>query len=219
MSEESMELAEFQRLLPFYVNGTLAPAQAAACAAFIEQHPAARQEWQFMRTMREQLQAYAGQADPLHGYEALAQRLAAGRPAPLPWWRRWWRAAAGTGGAGGQGGGPRWGASPAMALLLLLVTVQLGVTLAPLVDTPAGAYRGTAAPARTAHIKLVVRAQTRFEDLALLLEANHCHIVWGPSAAGELWLALDQPAQAAEVRARLAASALVDDAVLLERGR
>ena len=194
-------------LLPFYVNRTLDPARRQEVDAWLAQDANGRQELQFLQAVTAAARQRVTDRAPLAGYEAFARRLAAGRaPAPA-WWQRWWHGLAAA----------RW--APVGALGVALIAVQMGWNVYRLdQQAPAASYRGTAAqPARAADLKLVVRRDARFADLAELLAQNRCHIVWGPSVSGELWIALDDPGSAEPVRARLAASPLLEDVLLVRR--
>jgi hypothetical protein len=63
----------------------------------------------------------------------------------------------------------------------------------------------------------VVRRDARFADLTELLAQHRCHVVWGPSVSGELWVVLDDPATAEATRQQLMRSPLIEDAVVLVR--
>lgn len=196
-----------RELLPFYLNRTLDPARRQEVEAWLAHDANGRQELQFLQAVTTAARQRVAERAPLAGYEALAARLEASRPPAPAWWQRWWQGLAAA----------RW--APVGALGVALIAVQMGWNVYRLdQQTPTASYRGTAAqPARAADLKLVVRRDARFADLAELLVQNRCHIVWGPSVSGELWIALDEPGSAEPVRARLAASPLVEDVLLVRR--
>jgi len=198
--EKNTEEQRLRLLLPFYLNNTVAPAQRAEIDAWLATDAAARQELQFLRALTAAVRQPGSARAPLRGYEILAARLSAGRPA-LSWWRRL--------------GTARW--APVTAMAALLLSVQLGWNYWRLPEPADGVvYRGVVARvARAADLKLVVRRDARFADLAELLARNGCHVVWGPSVSGELWVVLDEPATAEATRRQLARSPLIEDAMLL----
>lgn len=198
-----------RQLLPFYLNNTLDPAAHQQVQDWLADDANGRQELAFLQALTAAARQRVNARAPLAGYDALAARLAASRPPPLPWWQRLWTAGSGQ---------TRW--APVMTLCVVLVSVQMAWNMSrpEQAGAPAASYRGTAAqPARAADLKLVVRRDARFADLAELLLQNRCHIVWGPSVSGELWVALDDAASAEPTRARLAASPLVEDVLLVRR--
>lgn len=196
-----------RELLPFYLNRTLDPAMHQEVEAWLAHDANGRQELQFLQAVTTAARQRVAERAPLAGYEVLAARLEASRPPASAWWQRWWQGLAGA----------RWASVGALGVAL--IAVQMGWNVYRLdQQTPTVSYRGTAAqPVRAADLKLVVRRDARFADLAELLVQNRCHIVWGPSVSGELWIALDEPGSAEPVRARLAASPLVEDVLLVRR--
>lgn len=201
------ERQRLRALLPFYLNRTLDPATHQAVQAWLAQDANGRQELQFLQAVSAAARQRVSERAPMAGYEAFARRLEGSQPPAPAWWQRWWQGLTAA----------RW--APVGALGVALIAVQIGWNVYRLdQQAPAVSYRGTAAqPARAADLKLVVRRDARFADLAELLVQNRCHIVWGPSVSGELWIALDEPGSAEPVRARLAASPLVEDVLLVRR--
>jgi len=195
---------EFRELLPFYVNGTLDDLERKRIEAYLAEHPGARDEYLFTERLARTARLHGDRRDPMAGYAQLKARLDAARPAPpslAERWRERLRA---------------WGLSPALALTLALAGTQLVVTGAYLLPAREEAMtRGIAAPQQRAQLKLTVRRGAAYGDVVALLAREHCHIVWGPSESGELWLVLDEPRDAPRVRQLLAQSPLVEDVLEL----
>jgi hypothetical protein len=79
---------------------------------------------------------------------------------------------------------------------------------------PEPSYRSERAPvAAGAVLKLHVAPGAAFGAVVELLRSNGCRLVDGPSAAGEVWVMVDDAADAEAIRKRLVASGLVDDAL------
>ncbi|WP_348698386.1 hypothetical protein [Duganella fentianensis] len=193
---------QLRLLLPFYLNNTLSQAQREEIEAWLAQDGAARQELQFMRLLRQAAGQHSAARAPLQGYDRLAARLAERRPPAAPWWQRLLSL--------------QW--APLATLTLLLVSVQIGWNVWRVKEESATLlYRGVTQAGHAADLKLVLRADARVGDLVELLAENHSHIVWGPSSAGELWIALDQLAELPATRSRLLQSSLVVDVLPVEK--
>lgn len=196
---------EFRELLPFYVNGTLDDSERKRIEAYLAEHPGARDEYLFTERLARTARLHGERRDPMAGYAQLKARLDAARPAPPSLAKRWRERLR------------AWGLSPALALTLALASTQLVVTGAYLLPAREDAVvtRGIAAPQQRAQLKLTVRRGAAYGDVVALLAREHCHIVWGPSESGELWLVLDEPHDAPRVRQLLAQSPLVEDVLEL----
>ena len=137
----------------------------------------------------------------------LQVRLAAARAEERQPPKRSWRAWAAS-----------WGFSPALGFVIALLGLQtvmnLGVITRPL-DEPV--TRSLATAQRAANLKIVVSANTSMAQLAELLQAQRCQIVWGPGSGGEFWLVVDDRKRIEAVRAALLRSNLVDDVLVLEQ--
>lgn len=196
---------QFRDLLPFYVNGTLDESQAKVIRDYLAAHPGAVEEVRFAERMAQAARLHGERRDPMAGFARLQARMAASRPQPLSLMDRWRRRL------------QAWGLSPALAAMLVFATAQLvftGTVLLPARE-PATVTRGLAAPQQRAQIKLTVKRGASYGALVALLAQQRCHIVWGPTESGELWLVLDEPRDGAHVRAQLAQSPLVEDVLEL----
>lgn len=210
--DNQMTQQEFQELLPFYLNGTLTTAEREQVDGFLAAHPDQIAALDFSRSVAAAAKSRLTDHAPLSGYPELKQRLDAHRTrqsvAATPGiWALLTALLSG------------WGLSPALGVVLLVMTMQLSLTgyqLAGSSDAQNG-YRGTVAPARNADIKIVLKPTTSFEAMVTLLVQNGCQIVWGPSPVGELWLSVNEPGAALAVRQRLSESPLVEDAMVLPR--
>lgn len=200
---------QFRDLLPFYVNGTLDETQHAYIDKYIAENSDARAELHFAERMMGAARLHGERRDPMAGYALLKKRMDASRPAsgPAAWLRAWRERLHG------------WGLAPGPAALAAFLAVQLTVVGALFVPGPElVTTRGVATSAATmqrAQIKLTLKPGAAFGEVVALLVRHGCKIVWGPTPAGELWLALDEPRDAARIRASLAQSALVEDALEL----
>lgn len=200
---------QFRDLLPFYVNGTLGETQHAYIEKYIAENAGARAELRFAERMMGAARLHGEQRDPMAGYALLKERMDASRPAsgPAAWLLAWRERLHG------------WGLAPGTAALVAFLAVQLTVVGALFVPRPELVNtRGVATSAATlqrAQIKLTLKPGAAFGEVVALLVRHSCKIVWGPTATGELWLALDESRDAARIRASLAQSALVEDVLEL----
>lgn len=191
---------QFRELLPFYVNGTLDETQNAYIEEYLAGHADARAELRFTERMMQGARLHGENRDPMDGFALLKMRMEASRPVRrgrmAAWLGAWSRHPHG------------WGSMPASAVMVVFLAVQLtvmGALFLPVQEH--AATRGIAvAPAshQQEQIKLTLKPGAAFGKVVALLSRHRCNIVWGPTAAGELWLALDFCA-----RLRAGATALV----------
>jgi hypothetical protein len=76
--------ARFDELLPFYVNGTLRPADRAWIESYLREHPTAENELQWLRSVQTTVQAEAVPAASEVGLERAMQRIRADRKPAAP---------------------------------------------------------------------------------------------------------------------------------------
>lgn len=210
MDNRSMEDREFQELLPFYINGTLEEAQKERVRVYLEHHPESQRDVAFVNAIRQSIAREAADMDPLDGYEQFKARIDASissrrRPSTLS---ALWGSA--------KDYFSVWGLSPAVAVLMVMVVGQLAVSLSRndiglTGEEGRSSTRSIIASAKTADIKIVVKAGVTFESVTALLLENNCKISWGPSQQGEYWLTIDQPGKATIIAEHLSASLLLDN--------
>ena len=195
---------DFERLLPWYANGTLEPADLVRVHRHLDECPACRDEVaDLIATMQARMPPPADEAEAIDaGWHRLRGRLAAERrttrrPAA---WRR-----ARTG----------WRSSPPWLRVALLAQaaaiVVLGVAVARLPfdtttqDAPYRTLSGLAThPSRDA-VLVIFDARATEADVRALLARADARIVDGPNAAGA-WLVASPPGEATRVRDALRAS-------------
>lgn len=195
---------QFRDLLPFYVNGTLSEAQKEDIEEYLAANSSARDEYLFTDQLARAARLHGEQRDPMAGYALFKARLDASRPLPLSRLRQC---------------GARlraWGFSPALAVSLLVGAVQLA-WISNFLPTREPVMRSLAQVPlqQQAWVKLTIKSGARFGDVVGLLTEQNCRIVWGPTAAGELWLVLESAQDDTRARAALAASPLVEDVLEL----
>lgn len=209
--DELASKRQFCELLPFYVNGTLDETQNAYIEEYVAKHVDARAELRFAERMAQAARLHGAKRDPMEGYTQFKVRMDASRPARASgiaaWLGPWSERLHG------------WGLMPGSVVMVGFLLVQLtvmGALFLPGQDY--SATRGVAvAPAahQRAQIKITLKPGAAFGEVVTLLARHRCNIVWGPTATGELWLALGEPRDAVQTRALLAQSALVEDALAL----
>lgn len=169
----------FFELLPFYVNGSLPPADAAFVQAQLAAHPELVAQADFQRQVQATVRASA--EAPLRsvpadvGYARIAGRIAAqARP---PWWRQLFGGAAPSGWRLAQG--------LAMGLLVgvggVLVWQQQAPDISPVRSTARGLADGPL-------LRVSFHPQTTENELRLALIEARTVIVAGPTRLGDYYL-------------------------------
>ncbi|WP_374581365.1 hypothetical protein [Pseudoduganella sp.] len=200
---------EFRTLLPFYINGTLDETQTKMMEEYLAAHPRAKDEYLFAKRLAEAANLPIERRDPMAGYDIIKARidarLAEGTPSLFSRWREQFRA---------------WGFTPALTLTLAFCSVQLvlsGAIVLPAQKPEVNLTRGVATAQQRVHLKVSIKRNAAYGDVVALLTRERCHIVWGPTPSGELWLALDEPRDVPRVRQALAQSALVEDVLEIQQ--
>ena len=190
--------AEAARLLPWFVNGTLAPAEVERVTRHLEHCALCRSDVAHEREVHRALKddtasvEYAPQAGLERTLARIDELTREAPVAPLA--------------ASATRSGRRITATQWLAAAVVVQAIGLGVLGASVAGRSASgagpaAYQtlSSAAPvARGAHIRVVFAAATPIDDLRALLGANRLAIVAGPSEAGVFTLAaLDPLADAA----------------------
>lgn len=184
----------FEQLLPFYVNGTLSPADRAWVEAFLREHPEAQASVRFDTQMRRTLASSAADVSPEVGLARTLARIRGERSAPgreRSWWQ-WFL-------------GER-GFSPAFAVACALIAVQavvIGMLFNAQPDADALRYRaaqkGSAAQSALVQVEFVPSA-TEGEVRALIAAAGGW-MVAGPGTNGEYTIRV--PLERAEAATQL----------------
>ena len=152
------------------------------------------------------LREETSEIDPDEGLDQFMAAVAANPKARPSWWERL------NGWLGDIGFSP--------ALASVIVMVQVGVIAALLATQPQPAtdgapeveYRGITGQVMEApDLKITINPDADFASLAILLRANSCRIVAGPSELGEIWVAVDDKTDLLATRKSLEESSLIDD--------
>lgn len=209
MADAGEDLARFRGALAFYVNGTLPAAERAEVEAWLRDHPESQPELEFARRIATVTQAIEPPTTEAAGLGRLRERWRRETPGS-GWWVKLGQRLA------------EWGAvpTPAIAVATVIIALQSVLLVQQLADSPQSlpsrqpAYRGEQAPiAPGAVLKLHVAPSAEFGAVVELLRSNGCRLVGGPSEAGEVWVIVDDAANAESIRRQLVASGLVDDAL------
>lgn len=108
---------------------------------------------------------------------------------------------------------------PAMALVALLVIAQgiAVVKLMPQEQAATDIYRGAGVPcADGPRIRAVFKPDANYTEVLILLRKVEATVVAGPSETGQLWLRIPKGYSIDEAASLLKASALVDEAIVVE---
>ncbi|WP_158543476.1 zf-HC2 domain-containing protein [Dyella solisilvae] len=174
--------AQVDRLLPWWVNGTLDEDERALVEQHLAECPPCQHEAAWLRGLQEQYaEDDAPAADVTRAARRLRRRLAnetlhVHATAPTPWWRQGWRLG--------------WLAVAQAALIIVLG--------ASLFHQRAAGYHtlGGAEPAN-AVLVVVFDPQTSEAQMRQLVRDSHAHIVGGPTEAGAYLISLPSSGAAA----------------------
>lgn len=167
-----------QRLLPWLVNGTLAPAEAARVEEHLLACEACREDLALERKLAREIALLPLGVD--EGWQAVSLRLgeqgAGNDNGRVPLWRR--PVAAG------------WAAGGAVAAALLLTFAATGL---PSPTREAGPFHtlGSAAAAPDGRVVVLFRPDTSAQQMRTILSAEGARVVDGPTAAGAYVLRID----------------------------
>lgn len=215
-SQVNQDEEKFKELLMFYVNGTLEREEHAFVENYLQMHP----EMNAYVTLNQKIMQAVQGEDEAFEYDGttarhrLLARIRADeslkhekhgffkRLFGRDWAEQW------------VGNFQRWGFSPALGIVCLLMVGQSLLLLN--VQNEASKYRGIVNTVNIApHFQLTVSPKADFYDLADLLRKNGCNVVSGPSQNGELWIKLDEPAKSKQIKSDLLKSGLVDEVITL----
>jgi anti-sigma factor RsiW len=177
----------FEELLPWYANGSLGAEDRAWVDAYLQQHPEARSELDWYRSLQQRVQESAPAVPPTIGL-ARAMRLIRGdRPTLTE------RISAFFG---------NFGVRPAYALAgLAIVTVQAGVILNLLGDMRENADEVRALHAQSVEegpmLKINFAPDAKETDIRMLVVQVHGELAGGPGQLGDYYLRVPAGSQAA----------------------
>lgn len=213
MTPETAEYRRFLELASFYQQGRLPPEDQEWMAAYLRRYPAAQAEFHIDTVVRAALK----HLEPPHPESVALERFMARwqqvRPASesavpdpqLQGLRRWlqtsWRIPA--------------LAAVAAAVLQLL---QLGYIGVAMLSPATMASRGLVAAALCDEqplLRLLLKPDARWEDVALLIRSQDATLRQGPGEAGELWLSVRDRNALAAARETLAVHPLVESAAIV----
>lgn len=205
---------QFDELLPFYVNGTLAEADRAWVDAYLKEHPQAAAELDRCRTLHSRIRADVPAVSSEVGLERAIGRIRSDGPAPQLSRRAappslWERAS-------------QWLATlvpqpvlkPAFAVALAVVAVQ-GVVIVQMAaerDDESSMIRSLP-PGQVAeqgpYLKVNFKSDAREADIRMLLIEVRGSLAAGPGQLGDYYVRVPPP-QAETLAAQFRASTIVD---------
>jgi hypothetical protein len=203
-------------LLPFYVNGTLSDAEREQVETYLQAHPEAQAEAQWLRSLQSKVREYAPPVSAEVGLDRALQRIRTEGPAP-----QGARRAAAQPGFGARLRGwlsalvPQSVVRPALAGAMALAVVQ-GVVIVQLMErheddsTELRTLRSGTAPAEAGpYLKLNFKADAREADIRLLLVGINGSLAAGPGQLGDYYVRVPA-AQLPAITAQLKASPIVE---------
>jgi hypothetical protein len=202
-------------LLPFYVNGTLSQAEREEVDAWLQAHPEAQAEAQWLRSLQAKVREDVPAVSAEVGLERALQRMRSEGPAPQGS-RRAAQPSLGEKLRGWLGAlVPQAVLRPALAGAMALLVVQ-GVVIVQLMErhedesTELRTLRGGAAEAQAGpYLKLNFKAEAREADIRMLLVGIHGSLAAGPGQLGDYYVRVPA-AQIPAITAQLKASPIVD---------
>jgi hypothetical protein len=168
---------EVQRLLPWLVNGTLAPEEIESVEGHVAECAECRSELQIERQLASEIASMP--VDIEGSWASIEQRLDAERPIivrPDVWWRRKVPAAWAVAGP--------LAAAAAMALLFINVTPPQPVN-------PQYHALGAAPVVGSANVVVLFESDSREKDIRAVLDAADARLVDGPTETGAYLLSVD----------------------------
>ncbi|HEX6361351.1 MAG TPA: hypothetical protein VFZ93_00225, partial [Albitalea sp.] len=210
-----MSTTRFDELLPFYVNGTLAEADRAWVEDWLREHPAARAELHWARSLQARLHEDVPAVSSEVGLERALARIRRDGPAP----QRARRAAPPSllARLGDWVGAlvPQPVLRPAFAAAVALAVVQGAALLLVLGERADDTSEIRAVPPAAVaeagpYLKLNFRPDAREADIRMLLVEVHGDLAAGPGQLGDYYVRVADAQQLAAVSSKLSASGIVD---------
>lgn len=158
-----MNMKDVQELLPWYVNGTLEEAEKQAVDEYLADHADAREDLEFLTTVRNTLQQRSVQSPGELGLKRLQRRIAQDRKATQK--SRWWQ--------------------PALAVAALVVVLVQGGLLVNLWRGSETTYQPAGGPTETGAIIQIQFVEDATErQIRTSIQSVGGSIVAGPGALG-----------------------------------
>jgi len=158
-----MNMKDVQELLPWYVNGRLAEAEKRAVEEYLVDHADAREDLEFLTTVRNTLQQRTVQSPGELGLKRLQRRIAQDRKATQK--RHWWR--------------------PALAVAALVVVLVQGGLLVSLWRGAETTYQPAGGPSEIGAVIQVQFFEGATErQIREVVQSASGTIVSGPGALG-----------------------------------
>ena len=211
---------QFDELLPFYVNGTLADTDRAWVEDYLSEHPVARAELQWYESLQTKLREDVPAVSSEVGLDRTMQRIRAER-APAEAVRK-------PAEAKPRGGLLDWLASlarqavarPAFAGACALVVLQAGVIGTLMVEqhddsSELRAMRGTAVVDHGPYLKVNFKGDAREADIRILLVEVRGNLVSGPGQLGDYYVRVPEP-QLDATTATLSGSSIVEAVAVVD---
>jgi hypothetical protein len=208
-------------LLPFYVNGTLSAAERERVESWLQAHPEAQAEAQWLRSLQAKVREEVPAVSAEVGLERALQRIRSEGPAPqgtrraaqpglLAQLRGWLAALV-----------PQAVVRPALAGAMALAVVQ-GVVIVQLLErheddsTELRTLRsGSGAVEQGPYLRLNFKPETREADIRMLLIGIHGSLAAGPGQLGDYYVRV--PAERIDqITAQLKANPLVDGLLVVD---
>jgi hypothetical protein len=215
-----MSPSQFDELLPFYVNGTLAEADRAGVDEYLRDHPVARAELHWVRSLQGRLRDEAPAVSSEVGLERAMERIRREGPAPQQARRAAQPSPLGRLGAWLGGLVPQPVLRPAFAGAVALAVVQ-GVAIVHLLGereddlSEIRALQGSAAVEAGPYLKVNFRPDAREADIRLLLVEVNGTLAAGPGQLGDYYVRVPAdrlPAAMGQVKA----SGIVDGVAVVD---
>ena len=201
MIHSTAEYKRFQELTPFYVNATLDQNDMAFVQQYLGQHPELQVHIDLARALQSAIIQQAESRPIDAGLNKMIEAFRQQQKSPNLIERL-------------RLVSTKWGFTKAFAAALALVLVQFAVILQLQFGPVGSAYRGLGNQSQnTPHLKVIINPQTNYADLVVVLRANGCRVVSGPSETGELWLSIETPEKINKIKEELMTSGLVDQVI------
>lgn len=208
----------FDELLPFYVNGSLSPADRDFVEEYLREHPSAQRELQWYQNLQTQLREDVPPVSSEVGLQRALQRIRTEGPAPqaarrakapgfLERLHDWLAAIV-----------PQPALRPALAGALAVVAVQavvIGGLIAEQSDTSEIRALQRSATEKGPYVKVNFKPDAREADIRMLLVEVHGSLAAGPGQLGDYYVRVPEQ-QLAAVTGKLSASGIVEGVTVVD---